>query len=149
MSWEEMVEQAKILIVDDEPASVRVMERMLEQAGYAQVYSTTQAREVVELYREIGPDLIILDLMMPEMDGFEVMERLQEVLPQRTYLPILVLTADVQEASRLRALLLGAKDFLLKPVDRLEAMLRIRILLQTRFLFRSLAQETRPFRELG
>lgn len=144
MNWEEIVERAKILIVDDEQVNVLVMQRMLEQAGYCNIVGTTDPRRVVALYEEVEPDLVILDLKMPDLDGFEVMERLQERIPEKSYLPILVLTADLHEASRLRALVLGAKDFMTKPVDRTEAMLRIRILLQTRFLFLELAASNVP-----
>lgn len=144
MTWDEILEHARILIVDDEQANVRVMERMLETAGYRQVHGTTDPRRAVELYREIQPDLILLDLVMPDLDGFEVMERLQAEVAPRSYLPILVLTADLRNETRLRALLLGAKDFLTKPLDRVEAMLRIRILLETRFLFRELSREATP-----
>ena len=139
MTWEEIVRTARILVVDDEQSSVRVMERMLEQAGHCQIISTTEPHRVVDLYNQTQPDLILLDLIMPDLDGFEVLSQLQQLISPRTYLPILVLTADIRNEIRLKALLLGAKDFLTKPVDRLEAMLRVRILLETRFLFLELA----------
>lgn len=142
MIWEDIVNQAKILIVDDEQVNVRLLQRMLEQAGYRNVIGTTDPLSVASMYREIEPDLIILDLMMPAMDGFGVMEALQSLVGPRSYVPILVLTADTKNESRLRALLTGAKDFLNKPVDRMEAMLRVRILLETRFLFRELSAGT-------
>ncbi len=144
MIWEEIVKTAKILIVDDEPSNVRLMERMLGQAGYRQVLGTTDPRQVVDLYQTFEPDLILLDMIMPDLDGYEVMEQLQPHIPPKSYLPILVLTADLRNETRLGALLLGAKDFLSKPVDRVEAMFRVRILLETRFLFRELAQGTAP-----
>ena len=139
-SWEEIVEEARILIVDDEEAGARVMERMLAKAGYTRITSTTDPRRVATLYREINPDLIILDLMMPHLNGYQVMDLLSEEIGPETYLPILVITADLDNATRLRSLLAGAKDFLNKPIDPVEAMLRIRILLETRFLFRSLTR---------
>lgn len=139
MTWEEIVRTARILVVDDEQSNVRVMERMLEQAGYCRITTTTDPRRVVELYNEVQPDLILLDLIMPDLDGFEVLAQLQGHIPPKSYLPILVLTADIRNEVRLRALLLGAKDFLTKPVDRLETMLRIRVQLETRFLFQELA----------
>lgn len=140
MIWEDIVNQAKILIVDDEQVNVRVLQRMLEQAGYRHVVGTTDPLTATEMYREVQPDLVILDLMMPGLDGFGVMEALQPLIEPDSYVPILVLTADMKNESRLRALLMGAKDFLTKPVDRMEAMLRVRILLETRFLFKQLTQ---------
>ena len=138
MDWKTVQENAKILIVDDEPSNVLVMERMLQQAGYRGIVGTTNPTEAREIFRSTRPDLVILDLMMPQMDGFEVLEQLQAEVDADDYLPVLVLTADTQNESRLRALLLGAKDFITKPMDRLEALLRVRILLETRFKFRRL-----------
>ena len=143
MNWDEIKEAARILIVDDEEANIRLLERMLDQAGFRKVLSTTDPQEVVELHREIRPDIILLDLHMPQMDGLELLEHLQGEIGRQSYLPILVLTADVTPEAKLRALLLGAKDFLTKPIDRVETMLRIRILLETRFLFLSLQGDER------
>lgn len=140
MEWQEIVERARILLIDDEMANVRLLERLLERAGYRSVHGTTDAREALELFRHVQPDLIVLDLHMPDVGGLDLLEAIQRELPPDTYLPILVLTADLGDAARLRALLGGAKDFLTKPVDGVEIMLRIRILLETRFLFRRLAQ---------
>ena len=139
MNWEEIVNSARILVVDDEEANLRLLERVLERAGFRNVVSTTDSRQVVELHRTERPDLILLDLHMPDVDGLELLQRLREEIPPRTYLPILVLTADVRPEIRLQALLHGAKDFLTKPLDTVEVMLRIRTLLETRFLFLDLA----------
>lgn len=139
MDWEDVVQQARVLIIDDEHSNVRLMERMLEQAGYRNVTGTTDSKQAVDLYQATRPDLIILDLLMPAPDGFEVMKDLQPLIGRDNYVPILVITADLKNETRLQALLLGAKDFLTKPVDRVETMLRIRILLETRFLFREIA----------
>lgn len=141
MKWEEIVQEARIFIIDDEESNVRVMGRMFDQAGYKKVLSTTDPRKAAELYREFRPDLVLLDLRMPDMDGFEVMQRLRDETSPREYLPVLVITADLAPEAKLQALLLGAKDFLTKPVDRIETMLRVRILLETRFLFRELQEE--------
>lgn len=126
---------AKILIVDDETANVRLLERILTRAGYEQVRSTQDARTVLSLYLKFQPDLLLLDLMMPHLSGFEVMEQLQAILPAGTYLPILVLTADITPDARDRALSGGARDFLIKPFDHTEVLLRIRNLLETRVLY--------------
>src|SRR5437867_11460613 len=129
---------AKILVVDDEEANVRLLERLLLQAGYTNVQSTTDSRRVVALYTEFQPDLILLDLHMPYRDGFELLEDLERLIPEGSYVPVLVLTADVTGEALRRALRAGAKDFLTKPFDAQEVMLRIRNLLQTRFLHRAL-----------
>lgn len=104
---------------------------------------TTNPLRALELFRPTEPDLVILDLMMPQMNGFEVMEQLQSEIDKDDYLPILVLTADTQNETRLRALLLGAKDFITKPMDRLEVLLRVRILLDTRFKYQRAASRLR------
>jgi putative two-component system response regulator len=121
----------RILIVDDEPANVALLEDMLSDQSYVQVKSTTDSREVVELCTEFDPDLILLDLFMPHMDGFTVLEALSGNRTE-VFLPIIVLTADVNEQTKLRALNLGATDFLNKPLDHIEVLLRIRNMLETR-----------------
>src|SRR5437667_98546 len=133
--------QARILVVDDEPANVRLLERMLAEGGYRQVKSTTDSRQVLALAGEFQPDLILLDLMMPHLDGIAVIQQLQ--IPDDVFLPILVLTADATSEAKKRALEAGAKDFLTKPFDRLEVMLRIRNLLDTRSLYLDLERHNR------
>src|SRR5713226_3465362 len=96
--------------------------------------SFADARQILALFSESRPDLILLDLVMPQLDGFAVMQQLQPLVPEGTYLPVLVLTADVSPMTRRRALAAGAKDFLTKPFDRAEVLLRIHNLLETRFL---------------
>ncbi|HSL22845.1 MAG TPA: HD domain-containing phosphohydrolase [Vicinamibacterales bacterium] len=130
----EFVRNARILIVDDEDANVRVLSRTLQQAGYEHIWSTCDSREARALYIRHRPDLILLDLHMPHLDGYEVMEQLGEIA-EATYLPILVLTADIDREAKQRALSMGAKDFVYKPFDPIEVRLRIRTLLETRFLY--------------
>src|SRR6266403_5696687 len=138
--------QARILVVDDEPANVRLLERMLAEGGYRQVKSTTDSRQVLGLYAEFQPDLILLDLMMPHLDGIAVIQRLH--IPEDVFLPILVLTADATSDAKKRALEAGAKDFLTKPFDRLEVMLRIRNLLDTRSLYVDLDRHNRSLEQV-
>src|SRR5438477_12818725 len=121
----------RILIVDDEPANVALLEDLLSDQGYINLKSTTDSRQVPELCRELDPDLILLDLCMPHVDGFAVLESLRAERSE-IYLPIIVLTADVNEESKRRALHCGATDFLHKPFDHIEVLLRIRNLLETR-----------------
>lgn len=126
--------QAKILVVDDEPANVRLLERILQRAGYTEIHYATNGRTGLRQVDDTGPDLILLDLHMPEMDGFEVLERLRDSLPVDSYLPVLILTADASTETKLKALDAGAMDFLIKPFDATEVVLRVRNLLHTRRL---------------
>ncbi|MEP7325580.1 MAG: HD domain-containing phosphohydrolase [Gemmatimonadota bacterium] len=127
--------QARILIVDDEEKNVNVLGRMLASAGYDKVHGITDATRATSAVQEFSPDLILLDLTMPSLDGFGVMEGLKAIIPSESYLPILILTGDIRFEARQRALSSGAKDFLLKPFDMTEVLLRIRNLLETRFLY--------------
>jgi putative two-component system response regulator len=138
---------ARILIVDDQESNVRLLERLLERAGYDNVIGTTDSRQTASLFAEFAPDLVILDLMMPHMDGFEVMEALSAEVPEGAYVPILVLTADVSAESKRRALSMGARDFLTKPFDHDEALLRIRNLLETRSLYLRLQAQNEALEE--
>jgi len=126
---------AKILIVDDLEANVRLLDRMLRQAGHTCVASTMDPHEVCGLHRDNRYDLILLDLEMPGMDGFQVMEGLKEIETDG-YLPILVITA--QPDHKLRALEAGARDFISKPFDLVEVRTRIRNLLEVRLLYKKI-----------
>jgi PAS domain S-box-containing protein len=126
---------AKILIVDDQDANVRLLEQMLSDGGYTCVASTMNPREVRDLYRENRHDLILLDLQMPGMDGFQVLQALKEI-ETNGYLPVLVITA--QPGHKLRALQAGAKDFVSKPFDLVEVQTRIYNMLEVRLLYKKL-----------
>jgi signal transduction histidine kinase len=134
---------ARILIVDDQVANVRVLERLLQQHGYTDLTSTMDAREVLRLCTRLQPDLILLDLQMPHLDGFQVLDQLSAARGPTEYLPVLVLTADSSPAAKQQALGLGATDFLAKPLDAVEVLLRIRNLLETRRLHRALQDHNR------
>lgn len=125
---------ARILIVDDEAANVELLRRVLDRAGFRKVDSTTDPCEAVSLYVQTRPDLILLDLHMPHMDGLAVMDRLNQII-EASYLPILMLTGDLSPEARREALSRGAKDFVNKPFNPDEVLLRIRTLLETRFLY--------------
>ncbi len=125
---------AGILVVDDEQQNVSLLERLLEREGFTNVIGTTEPQKVVDMFLEVTPDLLLLDLNMPFVDGFGVMEALAPHIPADAYFPILVITGDISAESRHRALSIGAKDFVNKPIDRTEVVLRVRNLLQTRFL---------------
>jgi signal transduction histidine kinase len=124
---------AKVLVVDDQPANIRLLERILRDAGYTFITFTMSPFEVCGLHSNNRYDLILLDLNMPGMDGFEVMEGLREIEPDG-YLPVIVITA--QQAYKLRALEAGAKDFVSKPFDMLEVKMRIHNMLEVRLLYK-------------
>lgn len=127
---------ARVLIVDDQETNVRMLQRLLSDAGYSQVTATLRPDEVLALHRQHDYDLILLDLQMPGMDGFQVMEALKTI-ERDPYLPVIVLTA--QPGHKLRALKAGAKDFISKPLDLTEVHTRIRNMLEVRLLYRQLA----------
>lgn len=123
--------KARILIVDDKDANIALLTRMLEGAGYEDISSTMDSGEVCELHLRHPYDLILLDLQMPGMDGFQVMENLKEI-ETGGYLPVLVVTA--QPGHKLRALRAGARDFVSKPFDLAEVLIRVRNLVEVRLL---------------
>ncbi len=127
--------EAAILVVDDQAANVTLLEQMLREQGYTHVSSTRDPHEVCALHRRNRYDLILLDLQMPGMDGFQVMEGLKTNHADG-YLPVLVITA--QPGHKLRALQAGARDFVAKPFDLVEVRTRIRNLLEVRLLYRKL-----------
>ena len=135
MISEQEILNAGILIVDDQEANVQLLEQMLRDVGYVHIASATDPFTVCELHRTNRYDLILLDLLMPGMDGFQVMEALKESETD-SYLPVLVITA--QPDHKLRALAAGAKDFVAKPFDLVEVKTRIRNMLEVRLLYKKL-----------
>jgi PAS domain S-box-containing protein len=135
MISEQEILNASILIVDDQEANVQLLGEMLRDAGYACIASTNDPYEVCALYQKDHYDLILLDLQMPGMDGFQVMEGLKDIETDG-YLPVLVITA--QPAHKLRALAAGAKDFVSKPFDLIEVQTRIHNMLEVRLLYKKL-----------
>src|SRR5436190_3880849 len=138
---ENLLRQAKVLIVDDEPSNVRLLERILELNGKPAVRSTNDSRQTLSLLLEFEPDIVLLDLHMPHLDGFAVMEILNSAIPVDAYLPILVLTADITAETKKKAFLAGAKDFITKPLDHAEVVLRMKNLLENRFLHHELQEQ--------
>lgn len=134
---------ARILLIDDEALNVDLLRRVLERAGYTKLAATTDPLQATSLFAEFRPDLICLDLNMPGLDGFGVLELLAPLIPSATYLPILMLTGDSSPAAKQRALSLGAKDFVIKPFDVNEVLLRIHNLLVPRFMHLELAGHNR------
>ena len=123
----------KILVIDDEPSNVALLEDILSEAGYKQVRCITDSRLALDTCYTFAPDLILLDLMMPHVDGFAILHSLRSA-GDDIFLPVIVLTADANEETKRAALSAGATDFLLKPLDYLEVLLRIANLLEMRRL---------------
>src|SRR5476651_572617 len=137
--------KASILIVDDQAANVSLLEQMLRGAGYVSISSTRNPNEVCELHRKNRYSLILLDLQMPGMDGFEVMEGLK-IIEKDGYLPVLVITA--QPDHKLRALKAGAKDFVSKPFDAAEVLTRVHNMLEVRLLHRDIVTKNDELKKL-
>ena len=136
---------ASILIVDDQEANVMLLEQVLRSAGYTRITSTMDPQAVRALHQQHRYDLILLDLQMPEMDGFEVMEGLRDI-EAGSYLPVLVITA--QPGHKLRALQAGAKDFVSKPFDLVEVKTRIHNMLEVRLLYQKLAEYNKSLEQM-
>ncbi len=132
---------ARVLLVDDQELNLRLISQVLEKAGLHDITMTQDPYAVAALVALHTPDLIVVDLHMPGLDGFGVMEALRPQIEAAGYLPILVLTADVTEDSRRRALDAGARDFLTKPINNQEVILRTKNLLETRHLYLDLEQQ--------
>jgi PAS domain S-box-containing protein len=126
--------------VDDQEANILFLEGLLHEGGYRSWRGVLDPRAAAAACAEFQPDLILLDLLMPGLDGFGVLDQIQPFIAAQAYLPVLVLTVDLTPQSRRRALAVGAKDFLAKPLDATEVLLRVRNLLETRFLYRQLQQ---------
>jgi response regulator RpfG family c-di-GMP phosphodiesterase len=138
---------ARILVVDDEESNVRALTRVLRAAGYGDLLATTDPAQVPELYRSQDPDLVLLDLHMPTYDGVAVLKALRATAPPFTYLPVLVLTGDVTLGARRQALAAGATDFVTKPFEVDEVLLRIHNLLETRYLHREITGQNQRLEE--
>ncbi len=141
MITDPLLKTLKILIVDDENANVQLLEQLLRREGYGRIMSTADPRQALPIFRKFQPDLLLLDLMMPHLDGYAVMQQLRPLIPSGSFLPILVITADISTPTKHRALAAGATDFLTKPIDAAEVVLRVHNLLKTRSLHRQLEDE--------
>lgn len=128
----------RILVIDDEEANVLLLRNLLQREGYTDVHCLTRSGEALGAYMDLEPDLVLLDLMMPEVDGFQLLEAFSRHDAADEFRPVLVLTADTTIQARRKALSLGAKDFVAKPFDVIEVGLRISNLLETRLLYERL-----------
>lgn len=140
------LKNAKILIVDDLQSNIDVLQQLLEMEGYTNVQTTTDSKLVMDIVKKDEPDLILLDLLMPNLNGFDIMKLLKSYqensLNPEYYRSILVLTADITPETKLKALSEGAKDFLSKPFDLIEVSLRIRNLLEVQYVYQQLQLRT-------
>lgn len=129
----------RILVVDDEEANLALLEAILEGTG-GEIRTLDDSRQVEQVFAEFEPDIVLLDLHMPEPDGLELLRRLRSARNALGYLPVIMLTGDTRNVARNSALILGADDFLTKPLDRDEVVLRVRNLLRNRELYVELAR---------
>ena len=146
MDLQHNILQANILIVDDEPANVKLLEKILQHHGYQNIQSTCDSREVETLCNITRFDAVLLDIRMPYLSGFDIMAQLKQRFID-DYLPVLVLSAQPDMETRLKALNLGAKDFLTKPFDQLEATTRIHNLLEVRLMHNRIRDQNRILEE--
>ena len=142
-AFENFLKNARFLVIDDEPVSASAVEISLAAAGQENVRIVNDPCEAVQAFQEFHPDIILLDISMPVMDGFDVLEQVRLLMPPDDRLPVIVITADPMETTRRRALTLGASDFLTKPFGSTELRLRVRNLLETRFLQLGLREQNR------
>ena len=129
-----MSSRARLLIIDDNPDNVLLMTHVLRSANYSFIEGVTDSRLALDAVRRFDPDLVLLDLRMPGLDGFEVLAQIHQTLAADVFLPVLIITSEPGKEPRKRALSLGATDFLERPFEIFDVLLRVRNLLQTRFL---------------
>jgi len=133
----------RVLVIDDEEMNIELLRHVLEPEGYGPLTVTTDSREALDLYRTLQPDLVLLDLKMPYLDGHEVLALLRREIPPDAYVPIIILTSDGSGEARRRALSGGAQDFIMKPLAPMEVRLRVRNQLETRSLHLALQEHNR------
>jgi putative two-component system response regulator len=139
----------RVLIVDDNPDDIEIVERFLEDSGVAML-AVSDPSTVEDAFKQFEPDIVLLDLHMPGVDGLEILRRLRGQRSELGFVPVVVLTGDAGKVARNSALVLGADDFLTKPLDRQEVVLRVRNLLRTRQLYVELTQANKNLqRELN
>ena len=141
------LKNANILIVDDQQANIDLLTGLLDAKGFTNYKTTRDSRQVLKMFDEFKPDILLLDLKMPHLTGFEVMTQLKVIISPKIYIPILVLTADITPESKQKALECGASDFLTKPFDLIEVELRIKNLLQIRYLHQQLENQNQILEE--
>lgn len=144
---EDHILTARILMVDDEESNLELLRRILEPVGFKDLQETVDPFQVLPLCQQLQPDLVLLDIAMPGMNGFEVLAEIRGHMGEEEYLPVLVLTSDHSPDTKRRSLSAGAQDFLTKPLSPAEVRLRVRNLLETRFLHVALQDHNRDLEE--
>ncbi|NNU16841.1 response regulator [Parvularcula sp. ZS-1/3] len=134
----EEITKRRILAIDDEEANLLLLETLLQREGYTDIHFLDDPMKAMDQFIDLEPDLVLLDLMMPDMDGYQLLESFRRHTSPEVFLPVLVLTADTTVQARRRALSLGAKDLVVKPFDVIEVGLRIANLLETQILYERL-----------
>lgn len=137
----EILQNSRILLIDDQAENLLLLERMLRQGGYRQIRSISDSRDALSVFSEFQPDLVALDLRMPHVDGFSFLMQIRVRLPADNFVPVLVLTADLTATAKKRAFSLGARDFLTKPLDMTDVLLRVYNLLEIRALHLQLERQ--------
>jgi DNA-binding response OmpR family regulator len=135
MNVEQFARDARILAIDDEPANLALVEAVLVREGYSHIETLTDPRQAMQRHLAFRPDLVLLDLMMPSIDGYALLDSLGRLTPEDELLPIMVLTADTSIKAKRRALALGARDIVTKPFDVFEFGLRVANLIELRLMF--------------
>lgn len=138
--YEEIL-QRRVLIIDDEEANLLLLETLLRREGYSQIHCLSDPSQAIGKLVELEPHIILLDLMMPDIDGYQLLDSFRRQNRPDEFRPVLVLTADTTLQARRRALSLGAKDFVSKPFDVIEIALRISNLLETQILYERVRQQ--------
>jgi putative two-component system response regulator len=144
---QEIIHNSRILIIDDQPQNVILLEKILRQAGYVHIKGITDSRTALTTFSEFQPDLVAMDLRMPHVDGFALLKQMRSRIPAGAFIPVLVLTADNSRKAKQDALSMGAKDFVTKPLDVMEVSLRIYNLLETRWLHVELSRHNETLEE--
>ena len=139
VKMEEIVKR-RVLVIDDEEANLLLLQTLLEREGYKDIHCVDDPTSAMETYIDVDPHVVLLDLMMPDVDGYQLLEAFRRQTRVDDFRPILVLTADTTVQARRRALALGAKDLVVKPFDVIEVGLRIANLLETQILYERLRQ---------
>jgi putative two-component system response regulator len=142
------IDDSRILIVDDQETNVRLLEYLLHRSGHRSVRGATDPRTVVEIYKEYSPDLVLLDLVMPHINGVKLMQDLQMV-KRETYPTIIIISASENDEAEIRSLALGAIDFLAKPFNRVEVVRRIEAMLKIQPVSQSIKKQEVTLKSIG
>ncbi|MGD8547673.1 MAG: EAL domain-containing protein [Thiohalophilus sp.] len=136
-----------MLLIDDNPSNIKLLKTILSMAGYSNIHALSDSYQASNLYKNLNPDVVLLDLKMPGLDGFQLLEMFKEIDPDG-FVPVMMLTSEESKATKLKALHAGVKDFLTKPFDRLEVLFRINNLIETHNLYKSLQERNRSLDDI-